>query len=335
MVTLSAAQIKASVATTGGAGGSGATNGAPGAAKSILTINATGYASATVTAQGGGGAGGPGAAVAKAKATGTSGKFSASANSGGVGVADGLLVTQVSATASGAVSGKNKAVVKAAINATPAVFVAAGQAMANITGLPGAASTGAVLNANPAIATTFGANPVFFAMGELGGGHSNSSVGAQSITDTVSLDVDLTKLASKEDLAIGFFDTTALGTGFSSLSFTLKNGANVLITKTFSSAALAEAFFKNGMDLGALGTGALAGSSLALTATFTLATSAAGQGFYTQFLIGDPPPRAAKASASQFVQSMSVFGAMTAGPLSVEPNAPPFTPLMSLARSLR
>ncbi len=322
---------------TGGNGGAGAGGGGVGgSAKAKLAVVSGGYASAVAIAQGGGGAA-PGATVAKAKATGTSGVFSAQATSGGHGPADGLLVTEVSATGSGAVDGANKAKVRADINVAAASFVAAGQAKAFVTGLPEAADTTAVLDANPGIASAFGASPVFFAEGELGGQYSTGGTAAQTITDTVEIKVDLSKLASPKDLMIGLFNATPLdeGLGSGDLTLTLTNNGTVLFTRSFATETDAIAFFTDkAIDLGALGAGPLSGSTLDLVATFTLHTSAAGQGFYGQFIIGDPPPGAV-ASPAHFAQTMSVVGAIGgAASLSPDPTAAPFAPPTHMASLL-
>ena len=80
-----------------------------------------------------------------------------------------------------------------------------------------------MLNANPKIAAAFGAAPDFFAIDEFGGSYDKSGgTAAQTITDTVNLRVNLTQLAScSQDLVAGFFNAAALGSGFTSLTFTL------------------------------------------------------------------------------------------------------------------
>ncbi len=71
-----------------------------------------------------------------------------------------------------------------------------------------------------------------------------------------------------------------------------------------------------------------------LVATLTPTTDAANSGYYFQAIIGDPPA-ATHASASHFAQAASVFGALASGvSLAAEANAPPFTPLMSIAKPI-
>jgi hypothetical protein len=187
------------------------------------------------------------------------------------------------------------------------------------TGAPSSASTTAVLTDNPAIKTAFGASPVFFAIEQLGGKYAKSGgSGAQSVTDTVNLTVDLTKLASEQDLVVGFYGAAGAGTGFSSLTFTLTadGGGTPLLTKTFTTLVSAENFFtNNSMDFGKLGTGALAGSTLTLQAQFVLTTSAPGTSFYANLIVGDPP---AASGATRFAQHMAGLGAGSAG----SPSAP-------------
>ena len=186
--------------------------------------------------------------------------------------------------------------------------------MALETGAPGSADTAAVLAANANIATAFGASPTFFAIDELGGGYAKSGgTASETTTDTVSLTVDLTQLASPNDLEVGLFNGTALGSGFTSLTFTLTadgDTASPLISQTFTSAAAAVTYFTDhALDLGSLATGPLAGSTLTLQASFTVTTASAGQGFYAQFMLGDPPSASqSPVNHQQFIQVMAGLG---------------------------
>ena len=251
---------KAVNATANAAGGSSSPipASAPAAtARAKLVVTATGQAGAATDAHGGGGSA-PGAAVAKTKASGTSGSFSAEADSGFKGAADGLLVTAVQANASGSTDGKDKAEAKAAINTTPAAFTSLGTALAFVTaGMPDSADADAVLAGNANISTAFGASPSFFAMGELGGQYSTNGTVAQTIAASIDFDVDITKLSTKGDLIVGFFNPVSVGASFTSLVFTLQiAGGATLISKTFTTVAAANAFFAdNAIDLGAIGSG--------------------------------------------------------------------------------
>ena len=151
--------------------------------------------------------------------------------------------------------------------------------------------------------------------------------------------MDTTKLSPGGDLIIGFFNGTALAGGFSGpVTFVLKNGSNILINQTFTTVAAANAFFDdNAMDLGAIGSGSLTGTTLSLTASLSVSVNAAGQGYFAQIIIGDPPvstPHAASHAIVHFAQTMSTVGASLTSAMTAEPNAPPFTPLMTMGSSL-
>ena len=172
-----------------------------------------------------------GYAVAKTTATGRSGYCSASASTS---LDTGQLVRSAAAIASGPVDGTSVLKACAGIGAGPPSWITQ-QAVALETGAPSSASTAAVLAANSNIKAAFGAAPVFFAIDELGGSYASSGgTTSETVVDTVSLTVDLTKLASKQNLVAGFYNATALGTGFTSLTFTLTGDGQTLINKTFT-----------------------------------------------------------------------------------------------------
>ena len=190
-----------------------------------------------------------------------------------------------------------------------------GQAVALESAAPDAVSTAAVLAANPNIAFAFGASPSFFAIDELGGNYDKAG-GTVAHTTTESrstLTVDLTQLASRQDLVGGFYNATVQGAGFTSLTFTLTGDGHTLVNQTFTTVAAAQAFFtNNAMDLGSLASGPLSGNILTLQASFTMTTAASGDGFYAQMIIGDPPPAAA--SPSRFAQTMAGLAAAASAP---------------------
>ncbi len=282
---------------------------------------------ATATAHGGQGATTAGHAVAKTITTGTSGTFTASSNTS---LAAGALVTAGSAVATGTVDGKQSAKAKVVIGQAALPEEINGQAVAIETGAPSSASTTTVLTANPAIKTAFGASPVFFAIEQLGGKYAKSGgSGAQTVTDTVNLTVDLTKLASEQDLVVGFYGAAGAGTGFSSLKFTLTadGSATPLLTKTFSTLATAEAFFTNN----AMNFGALTGSTLTLQAQFVLTTTSLNTDFYANLIVGDPPAT----TASRFAQHMAGLGGGSGGSSSSSVFVPPMSQQMLAAGRLQ
>ncbi len=221
---------------------SGVTMGTPGPGQALLTA-VGGDVTATATAHGGQGASRAGHGKAKSVTTGTSGAFTDSADTS---LAAGALVTAVSASSTGTVDGKQTGKAKVVLGQTAQPFSAFGQATADASGAPAGSDTAAVLAANSNIATAFGASPVFFAIDELGGQYAKSgAVGSNTTTSTVNLTVDLTKLASEQDLVVGFYNGTALGAGFTSMTLTITadGGAKPLFTQTFTTLASAETFF--------------------------------------------------------------------------------------------
>ena len=310
LVLTGAAAVTAATTATGGAAGVAAAipGGAGGTAKALTTAYG---AAVTASATAHGGAGQiAGHASAKTKAVGTSGTLSASADTARL---PGQLIQAASALAAGPVDGDMSAKAKVVIGAAVVEpFEASGQAVALESAAPDGAGTSAVLNANPNIAAAFGASPSFFAIDELGGSSAKSGgTTSETTTESVDLTVDLTQLASRQDLVVGFYNATGLGTGFSSLTFTLTGDGAQLFTETFTTLSSAEIFFTdNAMDLGSLATGPLSGNTLTLQASFSLTTTSAGQGFYAQMIIGDPPPGP---STRPFAQAMGGLAGAPAG----------------------
>ena len=153
-------------------------------------------------------------------------------------------------------------------------------------GAPHAASTGAMLTANSNIKVAFG---------ELNGLHaSGDSGGSQTTTSTSNETVDLTKLAVRGDLIVGFYQRTGTALGASTrATCTLTINGYQFINQTFSranAATLTQTYFTNhGMELGLLGSGFLGGNTLTLQATMTVTTGAGNSGFFGALIIGDPP----------------------------------------------
>jgi hypothetical protein len=229
-------------------------------------------------------------ASATTTANGLSGSWSAAASSS---LLTGSLIQGVSALAQGTVDGKSVGLAKAVVNGAGAGFLKIDQAIAFVTGEPTSATTAAVLTANSAIKSAFGATPVFFEVAELGGGYSNGGKNAQTTTSTISETVDLTKLASRQDLMVGFYDGAAVGTGVTGVTFNLfVDGVNV-DTQSFATAAAAQTYFTNhAVDLGSLVSGStLVGTNniLTVSAVLTVSSNKASSGFYGDIIVGDPP----------------------------------------------
>jgi hypothetical protein len=208
------------------------------------------------------------------------------------------------------VDGKSTAQALAAIGGASATPVSGPQAVAFETGAPNSASTSAVLAANSKISTGFGASPVFFGIGELGGGYSTGGTATQTTNVSFTEHVDLNQLATRKDLEVGLYGGTKLGTGFASMTFDLFADGVDVIHQTFTSAAAAVTFFtNNAIDVGSLASGALSGSNLTLQAVMSITTTAAGQGFYGNLIIGDPPGKTKPAALpGGLVQAIAGFG---------------------------
>jgi hypothetical protein len=213
------------------------------------------------------------------------------------------------------VSGTSNAQAEAAIGGSAAMFSTGEQAIATATGAPVPKGIIPVLDANSNIKAAFNhAGASYFAMGEVGGAYSSGGSGTQTDTSTINLSIDLTQLASRQDLELGLFSGTSSGSGFSSLALTVVGDGNTLVNQTFNTAAAAVAFFTNdAIDLGALSSGPLSGNTLSLTITATLTTTAAGTSFDGGFLIGDPPPAGDAAVHHNFAAAMATFGANGGG----------------------
>ena len=294
------ATVNGTVAAVGGAGATGATIAAAAAGTATLVVTGAGVVNAATAATGGAGVTVSGVGTATTTATGVSGTISATENAS---LFSGQLVQSVSAATSGAVDGTSVDKAYAAI--AGASKAATGQGVAYVEGAPLAASISAVLTKNASINTAFGASPVFFGIAELGGAYSAGGKTTQTITSSFSETVDLTQLATPEDLVAGFYSGKATGAGFSGMTFDLYADGVDVVHETFSSAKAATTFFtNNAIDLGSLASGPLSGSTLNLRATMSITASAAGSGFSGSIIVGDPPT-ASGASAQGFVQAMA------------------------------
>ena len=242
-------------------------------------------------------------------AKGASGTYRATATISQMGT---TLVAGLSATAGGNVDGTSVAKASAGIGGNAPAFATSSQATALAMGAPAAASTAAVLNANAKIKAAFGASPVFFALGELGGGFSRGGTASQTATSEIDESVDLTKLASRQDLVVGFDHGTTLGAGVTGVSFDLYADGTDVLSKTFTSASAARTWFTdNAVDLGSLASGQpLGADTLTLRAVLTVTSNTAGSGFYGDIIVGDPPSAPhASAAPARFVDAMASLGA--------------------------
>ncbi|MEO8927789.1 MAG: hypothetical protein ABI306_11575, partial [Caulobacteraceae bacterium] len=298
------------------AGGTGATHGGGGGASATTTASARTSVQATATAQSGVGGTSVGPASAATTASGITGSFTASA---GASLVAGSLIQSVATTTTGAVDGTSFGQAQGAISGNSAALVSAGQGVALETGAPSAASSNAVLAANAAIKSKFGVSPVFFAIGEVGGGHSSVGTFSQTTTSSISETVDLTQLASRQDLVVGLYSGAFTGSGVTGVTFDLVADGIDVIHQTFTTAAAAKAFFtNNAIDVGSLVAGQpLGGNTLTLQATLSITSTSAGSAFYGGLIIGDPPRTAVATNAHHgLIQAMAALGAEGMGRIS-------------------
>jgi len=183
-------------------------------------------------------------------------------------------------------------------------FAKTGQAQADFEAAPTSASLAAILSGNAKIGAAFGAAPVFFGVGELGGAYATGGAATQTVTTTFSETLNLTELTSPQDLVVGLYGGAAAGTGVSGVTFNIfANGASVL-SQTFTTGAAAAAYFTNkAVDLGSLASGPLSATPLTLTATLSVTTKSAASSFFAGVVLGDPPAKAT--TAIHFVQAMA------------------------------
>jgi len=261
-------------------------------------------ASATATAVGGTGSI-AGMATAIATAKGTSGSATANASTAST---NGNLVQLASAETSGPADGTSNAESKVTIGGAALANVTGYQAVAIGTGAPSSASTKAVMTANPLIKTAFGTGPVFFAIGELGGAYSvGGTAASQTAAAEIDETVDLTLLASRTDLVIGFYNGAAFGSGVTGVTFDLYADGTDVLSKSFASAADAQTWFtNNAVDLGSLATDPqIDANTLTLKAVLMVTSTSAGSGFGGDVIIGDPPSSGVAASHRTFTQAMA------------------------------
>jgi hypothetical protein len=195
------------------------------------------------------------------------------------------------------------------------------QGVALETGAPNAASISSVFSANPKIAAAFGASPTIFAMAELGG----ETVGRQLKTTTSEIDetVDLTKLASRQDLVIGLYGGAIAGSDVRNITFDLYADGKDVIHQTFSSPSAAKAYFTdNAIDLGSLVVGHPLGSNtLTLRAVMSVTSGSQLTGFSGGLIIGDPPAASHASAHPRFVEAMAGFGGGQAASAAASPAA--------------
>ena len=329
--TLSVTQsavVNATAVAGGGAGGLGVTLGAVAAGTATLVLKGTAEIHANSSATGGAGVLLSGIGTALTTATGVSGDWSSAADAS---LRPGKVIQSVSGMTSGVVDGTSVGKSLAGIGGKAFAISSVLQGVSFIEGAPLSTSTATVLTGNANIRATFGTAPVIFGMGELGGAHSNAAAGEQTVTSSVTETVDLTQLASRQDLVIGLFKGTTVGTGVTGVTFDLYADGVDVIHQTFTTAAAAKTYFTNhSIDVGSLATGAALGAdTLTFTATLSVTsnltttstttdpttgvttTTTTASGFYAQVLFGEstaPAVAPLAANIGTFAQSIAAMG---------------------------
>jgi hypothetical protein len=170
-----------------------------------------------------------------------------------------------------------------ALGATPANALAEGSAAPT--------STAGILAANHDIKVALGPTPPIFDIGAVGGGGAGTSAG-ETITDTVSCNINASELASGGNLVLGLYGAKFIGNASDACNIVLhlQTGffGSTQLNETFTTLGQAAAAFTDGVA--PLVNNAFSNSGeLQLDFTLTVQTSVAGDGFWGDFLIGDPP----------------------------------------------
>ena len=291
------------VTALGGNGGSGGSTGAGGAATATGSAAGVSHAVSQIVATGGLGAGSSAKATASATGAGGYAQVTSSAAVAAQGTT-GQLVDSARASVSTSLEGngtiadsaKDVSAVQFGV-ATPASDTT-DQGVAVITGAPTAANVATILAANSTIASAFAVTPSYFGIAEVGGAYTTAGITAETTTSTVSESVDLGQLALRQDLLVGLYGGTLVGTGVTGVTLTIIANGSTVLNQSFTSGAAAKAYFtNNAVDLGSLAGTLYAGNVANISVSLSVTTSGAGSGFYGNLLIGDPP-KAASATAT-------------------------------------
>jgi MYXO-CTERM domain-containing protein len=288
------------VSATGGARGFGsttATNGIGGNA--VASINLIGN---RVSASSSAAAGALGSALATANSTSLTGSaFSDAMASGSSGAAQGSastsggIVTNAAARGSVPLTGNLGHVQFRSAVARPAPIPAAAagiQAAAFLTALPGTSDSITALTSSPNTHHDFnvagegtGQTSNVLALIIMGGTHVTGGSISQTGSSTVSESIDVSQLASQQNLLIGFLQPTLIGPGFDSLHFQIMAAGMTVANQTFTDTATALSYFTdNTLDLGKISSGMT--GSLDLSFQYDL-TEKVGGGFTTSFLVAN------------------------------------------------
>lgn len=305
------ATIKGTASAYGGDGGY-SLNGAQaagGAATSSATVtgtNATSIANAVAGSRSNVSAR-TAAATATAQAIGVSGASQANAESD---PGQGALLQSLSASAKGVVDGASGAnstsssYARTAFASAVPAFKTDTQALASVTGLPTTTDVNAVLAASPKTKAAFGTSGSYFALGELGGSYDVAGHASETISDTVSMTIDPSLVANPKDLIVGFYNGTTIGSGATALSINISANGTTLFSKSLTAATAKTFFTDDPLDLGSIiGLEANGLVNLKITLSETLAN--ANSSFFSNFIIGDPPPPTTHSTPASSPQTAS------------------------------
>jgi hypothetical protein len=300
--------IDATVAGTGGNGGTGASVGAGGNAWVAGTVSGTGNTSLQVSAQGGSGRVG-GVAQAKANASGAVVDVTASADGGTGGQTAGIasaaaqgngasgmataqsatalqpgsLIISASGYASADVGGSTTAASQAAVSVYGPWSTGLG-AIASITGAPLPANVTGVLAADPNTAAALTGNATVIALGEVGGAYSASGTASETSTATTDITFDQALLAAQPDLLFSLYHPTTSGSGTSGIVFSVSANGTNLVSENFASAAAATTWFTDHpLDLGTIA----GASAIDLHVALSITSTRPGSSFDAGFLVAD------------------------------------------------
>ena len=227
-----------------------------------------------------------GSAIASAAATGPSGTATASAFSGG-GATVNVSTSAIAQVASSSSSESRAAASEAFPNSSLANGV---QAAAYAVGMPIAGDVTAAVAGNPHSTQMVGGGANVLGMMLLGGAYSNSGSGAsKTYISSATFKIDLTQLASFQDLQLAALDATKSGTGFDSLRLeVIREGVAIIDSTTNDAIDNAWQFSDFVFNLDDIETG-IADNMLDVTVRLSLTTDELDAGFRSLFILANSP----------------------------------------------
>src|SRR5262249_27758721 len=140
--------------------------------------------------------------------TGVSGAYTALSDTG---FRDsGHLLTYGFSQVSGEVDGAGTAMTRAAFGGGIVSHSSTGEGVALPALAPNNSDTTAVLNPNANLAAAFGNSATWFSLSEVGGGFTTGGTQSQVVSTHTDFSVDLSQLATRNDLTLGMFNTVSI-----------------------------------------------------------------------------------------------------------------------------